>query len=331
MNFLLNSNVIFEDSIIFKKMMEGNDPDPSFAFQSTIHFIECVKNICENPKFLPKLDKIQTQTYLDDEECIFKSFKSFLMSLNFIQTLQVFSNQDEKYCHHLIRESIPCWYYSIYHSLISVIKLFSENNSPESHKSNINFFTENISNYYPDIIKYTIKDLNDYDKKIELYIKNENYTYKDIKYKPKNYEDSIGGYFCYFNGTCKYLKDKAMEEIKTNKKLNIQNFRTKLAKDTLKDNLKKKTCSFYDLSFRFRGKAHYRDSIYLCLIKPFHYKSINTFLNNVFIISKKISIINRKIIQKKLGRKKFIFESYFKEAKEHTNINKSLLEEIYES
>lgn len=318
---------LFRESLIYKNIKEKNKNDPSFALYSSIHFMSALSQICSND-MNPEIEKIQSLSKNDPQSSqLFESFSSCLMSLNFIQTLSAFKENENNSIYYM-REAIPCWYYSLYHSLLSVIKVFNNHgNIPETHRGAINTFSSNIYKYYPKVISYVITDLSRIEEQLNVYRNSINIQRYDIVYKPENYEQSIGAYLSYFKGTCDWIKESTEEELKKEKK--ILNFRSKENR-TIRDNkLQRKTCSFYDLAFRFRGKAHYRDSIYLCLLESKNYNISKQFLENCFLVAKKISIVNYKILKKRIGNNLVIFENFIKEAKSHTNIENRLIDEIY--
>ena len=76
----------------------------------------------------------------------------------------------------------------------------------------------------------------------------------------------MGGLYSYLQGTAKYQKWKVEENViksKDYKRLEVSNFRTKKARELRDSKLEKGMVNFLLQSFRYRGKAHYRDSVFL--------------------------------------------------------------------
>ena len=88
----------------------------------------------------------------------------------------------------------------------------------------------------------------------------------DTSNHPTNIEEAKGGIFSYLKGTAKYAQwqtEVRVRESKEFKELGVNDFRKKVAREMRDNKLQNGMVNFLTQAFRYRGKANYRDSIYL--------------------------------------------------------------------
>lgn len=88
-------------------------------------------------------------------------------------------------------------------------------------------------------------------------------------------------------GTHSYKKWEAEERVKNSKEfkaLNVENFRKKVAQELRDKTLDKGQVNFLIQAFRYRGKANYRDSIFLSYGNN-NKNTIEQFVNDLNIVS----------------------------------------------
>ena len=88
----------------------------------------------------------------------------------------------------------------------------------------------------------------------------------DLNNYPKNEKEAFGALFSYLQGTASYKKWETEENIKGSrefKNLGVSDFRTKVARELRDIKLEKGIVNFLVQAFRYRGKANYRDSVFL--------------------------------------------------------------------
>ena len=117
----------------------------------------------------------------------------------------------------------------------------------------------------------------DVENNIILLRNGNNYTLNKL---PHNEIEALGGLFSYLKGTAEFEREKMENRILNMnefKALGVNNFRTKKARKYRDNKLSKITINFLTQSFRYRGKANYRDSIYLSYGED-NSKLLNNFL-----------------------------------------------------
>jgi len=87
----------------------------------------------------------------------------------------------------------------------------------------------------------------------------------DVSNRPTNVDGAIGACASYLSGTRAHHEGKISRAMKVGelKKLGLSDFRTKQARQLRDDRLAGKTLGFVHQAFRYRGKANYRDALFL--------------------------------------------------------------------
>jgi len=104
---------------------------------------------------------------------------------------------------------------------------------------------------------------------------------------PRTESEAWGAIYAYLSGTADYEKGKIEDRVKNSKEfreLDVNNFRTKAARTLRDSKLDKGIVNFLIQSFRYRGKANYRDSIYLSYGEN-RTETINKFVENLRIVA----------------------------------------------
>ncbi|WP_019594113.1 hypothetical protein [Thioalkalivibrio sp. ALM2T] len=85
-------------------------------------------------------------------------------------------------------------------------------------------------------------------------------------YRPENVAEARGAVAEYLSGSAGWYAWRAMEELKKSRQfrdLGVENFRTRAAQELRDERLKKKSLCFIHLAYRYRGKANYREALFL--------------------------------------------------------------------
>lgn len=242
--------------------------DPYFAFQGTINWMHALSILVNTSCF----DEMSLRTKyqmvmrrnpinIDSDTC---AYESILKALHNLSALNVFSNTLNKY--DIVRSAIISWYYCIYFSSQAMIFATSDAR-PETHSK-----TDKV--WHSDVV---IKDLavepfNLYLKEIvsktvdlEIATLRNGNTFNLNDY-PTSAKMALGCVCAYLNGTARYEREDVEERVRCSKEfkaLVVNNFRTKEARALRDAQLERHHVNFLTQAFRYRGKANYRDSIYL--------------------------------------------------------------------
>jgi hypothetical protein len=158
------------------------------------------------------------------------------------------------------------WYYGIYDAATAMVAAQSgdlqDNHTKTARSWDNQFAMRGLAMYPFDLRLSTLVE-----KDAEVQLQSLRRIGKTTLVNEPVSEDQAHDYACaYLSGTRKWSAWKAEEDLKTSnafKALGVGNFRTSAAR-TMRDNrLRGQAISFLHLAFRYRGKANYREALYL--------------------------------------------------------------------
>lgn len=108
----------------------------------------------------------------------------------------------------------------------------------------------------------------------------------------------------YLNGTCRYYVENKKDELKSElqRRHGLADYRTKVAREFLYRNLQEEI-GFLHCAYRFRGKANYRDSIFMCYGHHNAVRFDGQYINNLCIIARFLTIVSLQYCRRKLGKR----------------------------
>ena len=245
-----------------------NQPTARFAFQGSVNWIRGLSILVNTEIFLDENLKEHYKNVIRrniNEVADTRVFENILMSLHNISALQKFQALENNH-YDVVRSAIVAWYYAIYYASKAMIAATSESD-PQTHADTAKVWQNNIieRGFAVEPFSFSIADITT--KNIDEIIDNLRAgNIYDTSISPTNSEKAIGGILSYLKGTAKYTQWQIEERIKKSrefKNLNTNNFRTKAARKLRDNKLQNGVVNFLIQAFRYRGKANYRDSIYL--------------------------------------------------------------------
>ncbi|MBU0558198.1 MAG: hypothetical protein KKG93_01210, partial [Bacteroidetes bacterium] len=249
------------------KLFENQDhPDPKYAFLGTVNWMRALAFIVQTEDFSESINvhyqntsqKVRTEY---EKSLVWENLLFSLHNISFLQSLiPSFSNYES------VRAAIISWYYSIYYSSSSMITAVS-GSAQETHTKTINVFQNQIidNNLAVCPFHYSLSDITSQSVESQINTLRNGNTF-NLNSTPNSSAKAYGCLYSYLNGTAEYQKDIIEEKVKSSKEfrdLGVDNFRTKAARALRDSSLSSHKINFLTQAFRYRGKANYRDSIYL--------------------------------------------------------------------
>ncbi|MGC1618689.1 MAG: hypothetical protein WA765_09390, partial [Candidatus Acidiferrum sp.] len=190
-------------------------------------------------------------------------FEQLLMGLHHLAALHAMvragSDRD------LARVAVMTWYYGIYCAASAMIAA-QDGSLQDDHTATANQWDRQIaaSGLMPRPFNLRLTTMVKKDAKVEI-AKMRNGSKFDVNSRPISVDDAIGACASYLSGTRDWREWQITEELKDRelKKLNLSDFRTKQARQLRDNRLGGKTLGFVHQAFRYRGKANYRDALFL--------------------------------------------------------------------
>jgi len=251
-----------------QKLYETTDqPKLRFAFQDTVNWMRGLAILTKEDTFTD----IKIRDFYKNikrrnrnNEADLMVFENILMAIHNLHSLKLINTKiDNPYS--IARTQIISWYYCIYYASSAMIGAQS-GNMQETHAGTAKVWHKDIvekltmSPFDLSLSTLVEKDF----KSIIQTMRNGNSF--DLNNYPTNEEEAFGALFSYLQGTAGYKKWETEENIKGSKEfkeLGVDNFRKKIAQELRDKKLEKGIVNFLVQAFRYRGKANYRDSVFL--------------------------------------------------------------------
>jgi hypothetical protein len=245
-----------------------DQPAPRFAFQGTVNWIRALAIAVASPEFDdPTLKAAYSQILrrAPNQVADTLAYECLLMSLSQTATTQhLFVAPGNAY--DACRAAIVSWYYAIYYASKAMLAA-SSGADPQTHaEAARQLQAELVGNgllRYPFDLSVTILTPSSVTPQIDLLRCGSN---SDLNVPPQTAADARGALCSYLNGTCEYRRWEIEERVKRGapfKALGVANFRTAAARGLRDAALSSESVNFLWQAFRYRGKANYRDAIYL--------------------------------------------------------------------
>jgi hypothetical protein len=192
-------------------------------------------------------------------------FESVLMSLHYLASLErMVENHGTRYDH--VRSSIIAWYYGIYYAASAMVAA-ADGSTQETHAATARCWGRQLldNRLVVEPFSYSLSTLVKSDCAIELGGLRSVNTY-DLNDRPIDIETARGGCISYLKGTAD--RDRGIVEIAIKSErgfrdLGVDNYRTRVAQTYRDSRLVRRNVNFLHQAFRYRGKANYRDAIFL--------------------------------------------------------------------
>ncbi len=254
---------------LLNRLFDTKDqPKPRFAFHGTVNWMRALSCLTENGSFKNKNIKDHyklVKRRKPNHEADTLVFENMMMAYHNQASLTRLT-EDSTHPYDVCRSAIISWYYSTYFTCSAMIAATS-GSKQETHSHTAKVwqsdivdaglvmppFSLNLSSLVQKVIE----------PKISLYRGSNEYY---LNTYAKNDNEAFGAVVSYLKGTWDYEKWRVEERIKTSRKFKapeVDNFRTKAARVLRDKQLAKNRVNYLIQAFRYRGKANYRDSIFL--------------------------------------------------------------------
>lgn len=250
--------------------IKHDDPkvEPLFSFRGIAYWMRALALLIEDEGFNSEALAIKYQGVKRRVPAIIAAdTRVFQFSFMAFQNLSALSVIHEAgYPSDFIRNAIVAWYYGLYYAASAMVAA-ADGSVQEDHRGTANSWDRQIvQNHwipFPFDLRLSTLVKRDCDSQMEQ-LRGKNPS--TLQYQPTNCDEAYGACLSSLKGTVEYERERAEESIKTHKdfkQLNVPNFRTRMARETRDKYLNKKVVCFLHQAYRHRGKAHYRDALYL--------------------------------------------------------------------
>jgi hypothetical protein len=290
---------------LFEKM--GADKNTKFALQSSLNWILSLDfqiankhgaELNEQKSSLKRCDSLNSLTMVKNFERVNQGevFKELYKGITFTVALGAISESDLNRAWNY-PSAVVQWYYAIYNAMRAV-NLVQTGNNTDTHGGMIKSFT-NFHKFLPHPLNMVGKWVKN--EEYELFLPN----YSGVKGRDLldafKQDDSLTKEMLvgYLSGTCDFQTWKTKEDVK--KRHNIKSFNTKKNR-ALRDSKIEKEIHFLHCAFRYRGKANYRDSLYLAYGKHDN-RFDGQFVKSLYLSARFCSLVAMDFLERKLNSK----------------------------
>jgi hypothetical protein len=242
-------------------------PDPQYALPGTINWMKALAILTRQKGIdfrsaCTFYAPIQKRTFSPHEEnSIFEQLLFALHQVSAIEALRGVGRKSD-----VARIGIVAWYYGIYAASTAMVTA-QDGSFQDDHSSTAKSWDHQLAAKRLAMPPFDMRISTLVEKEFAVEIAGyRNGNAFDLKSPATTPEDAHGAACAYLSGCAAYYKWKTEEEIRDSKEfkaLNVSDFRTKAARDVRDQRLKKRTVSFVHQAFRYRGKANYRESLFL--------------------------------------------------------------------
>ncbi len=292
---------------LLERLFDHQDqPTPQFAFQGTVNWMRALAILVETEKF--SVESLRAQYAQQQRRQVnvqgdTLAYESMLMSMHNVACLSALHHQQDVH-YEVVRASIIAWYYAMYYACKAMLAAASASD-PQTHSKTARVWQSDIVNHGLAVepFSYSLQDLTPQavDMKIRALRGHNPY---DLNTRPANLEQAQGAVISYLKGTAEYQREEIEAEVRNSKEfkqLRVDNFRTRAARELRDRSLSNGLVNFMVQAFRYRGKANYRDSIYLSYGDD---KSayVSTFISDMAIVATKFSTMACHYISRRTER-----------------------------
>ncbi len=244
----------------------GDQPTPRFAFQGTVNWMRGLAILAEG-EFSHHALRNFYQTVPRrrvNEEADALAYECLVMSMHNASSIKGMQELDDPY--EIVRAAVVAWYYAIYYASKAMLAA-SSGADPQTHAAtgkiwqkeivDLNLVKKPFSNSIVDITPANVRQV------IAVLRAGNRY---DLNTVPTTNEMALGCIISYLKGTAEYEQWRLEELVKKSPEYrlgNYANFRSNAAKELRDAKLRPAHANFLVQAFRYRGKANYRDAIYL--------------------------------------------------------------------
>jgi hypothetical protein len=244
-------------------------PEPRFALQGTVNWMRGLAIVVSGERIAYASMKqfysgknVQRNAGLSDRA---KNtvFEQLLMSLHHRSALRamVTANSDLD----LVRVAVMTWYYGVYCAASAMIAA-QDGSQQQDHAGTANQWDRQFAErgLVPMPFVYRLTTLVENAADIELASFSVDRSYQ-LSVRPTTRSDADAACVAYLSGTRRYRQWQIEEELKAKElpKLGVSNFRSAPARALRDSRLSGKGLGFVGQAFRYRGKANYRDALFL--------------------------------------------------------------------
>lgn len=242
-------------------------PDPQFSLPATINWMRALALVAIDKR----VDYGSAQTFYTaaakrtfsehEENTIFEQLLFALHQVSALDALRSVPRRAD-----IARVGIVTWYYGVY-SAASAMVAAQDGSFQDDHAGTANVWDKQFAlrGLVMPPFDLRVSTLVEKDVAAEIKILRAG-NMGDLRTSPTSVAEAHGALCAYLSGNAGFFKWRVEEDIKDSKDfkaLGVSNFRAKAAQTLRDERLKRRAISFMQQAIRYRGKANYREALFL--------------------------------------------------------------------
>lgn len=284
--------------------VHGDQPKPRFAFQGTVNWMRGLAILTakgfshqELSQFYQRVQRRQPNASADA-----LAYECLLMSMHNVSAIQSMRVVENPYA--VVRSAIVAWYYAVYYGAKAMLAA-SSGADPQTHSAAAKTwqteivglglaqepFNLSITDITPSNVRDAIASLRGTNS-------------HDLNAEPTDADTALGALYSYLKGTAEYEQWRLEEIVRDSapyKQGGFTSFRSNAAKALRDAKLRPANVNFLVQAFRYRGKANYRDAIYLSYGRDDRDR-LNQFISDLEAVGNSFSLMAAHYISRRVAR-----------------------------
>lgn len=252
--------------LLNKLFTHADQPTPRFAFQGTVNWMRGLSILVDGQFSHQQLQLFyqRTQRRQANEQADALAYECLTMSMHNVSAIDSMEAVENPYP--IVRSAIVAWYYATYYAAKAMLAA-SSGTDPQTHASAGKVwqaeivgaglvmapFDLSITDITPNNVRQVMNTLRAGNA-------------HDLNTEPTNEDMARGALYSYLKGTAEYEQwriEEIVKESREYKQGGFNSFRSNAAKALRDAKLNPAHVNYLVQAFRYRGKANYRDAIYL--------------------------------------------------------------------
>lgn len=252
--------------LLNKLFTHADQPKPRFAFQGTVNWMRGLAILLDGQFSHQQLQQFyqRTQRRQANEHADALAYECLTMSMHNVSAIDSMEAIEDPYP--IVRSAIIAWYYATYYAAKAMLAA-SSGTDPKTHASAGKVwqaeivgaglvkapFDLSITGIAPNNVRQVMSTLRAGNA-------------HDLNTEPTNEDMARGALYSYLKGTAEYEQWRLEEMVKSSREYRqggFNSFRSNAAKALRDAKLNPAHVNYLVQAFRYRGKANYRDAIYL--------------------------------------------------------------------
>lgn len=252
--------------ILNKLFTHGDQPKPRFAFQGTVNWMRGLAILVSDGFSHQQLGQFYqaVQRRSANEGADSLAYECLIMSMHNVSAMSSMAAADNPYP--VVRSAIVAWYYAVYYAAKAMLAA-SSGADPQTHAAASKVWQREVvaAGLAQSPFNLSITDITPSNVRDEM-ARLRGANLHDLNTEPSDIETARGSIYSYLKGTADYEQWRLEEMVKESapyKQGGYTSFRSSAAKALRDARLQPAHVNFLVQAFRYRGKANYRDAIYL--------------------------------------------------------------------